>query len=60
MVWISTEAKKLIRNVPMNAQGEKDRYVWLKERNGKYSVRTEYHALKECQERKNNVSPSIS
>ena len=44
----------------MNAQGEKDRYVWLKERNGKYSVRTEYHALKECQERKNNVSPSIS
>ena len=49
----------MVRNLLKSAQGDRDRYIWPKERNDRYSVRSGYHVMKESHERKENVGPFI-
>ena len=43
--WIIEEQKKLIRRIPVSARGGRDRFVWTKERSGKYIVKSGFFFL---------------
>ena len=57
--WLLEEDYKVIQEIPICQQGEKDRLIWPFTKNGEYTVRSGYHKAKEGQKEGKN-SPSSS
>ena len=58
--WITEEQKELIRRILVSARGGRDRFVWTKERSGKYTVKSRYFLMKESKQEKEISRPSSS